>query len=176
MRTSANPFRPDLSLSHACLESGTNAEQEKEDGPLSKFWEAINDFGQDFVVHMRNMKDLTVFAPSNEAWNDPNLQNIIRNKHRMSEILNLHLVRDRLNTEKIKNNNANQVKPLCLIPLITAIRPPLFPLFCSSEDSLTEEMPRSPLSFSRRSLKCKPQRTVATSTSASRALRVAIRP
>lgn len=63
---------------------------------------------------MKNMKDLTVFAPSNEAWNDPNLQNIIRNRHRMSEILNLHLVRDRLNTEKIKNNNLNQVGTMFL--------------------------------------------------------------
>lgn len=83
--------------------------QEKEDGPLSKFWEAINDFDPEFVTRMKHMKDLTVFAPSNEAWNDPNLQNIIRNRHRMAEVLNLHLVRDRLNTEKIKNNNVNQV-------------------------------------------------------------------
>lgn len=84
--------------------------QEKDDGPLTKFWEAVNDFDPEFVNRMRNMKDLTVFAPSNDAWNDPNLQNIIRNRHRMAEILSLHLVRDRLNTEKIKNNNVNQVR------------------------------------------------------------------
>uniref|UniRef100_A0A1B0EZU3 FAS1 domain-containing protein n=1 Tax=Lutzomyia longipalpis TaxID=7200 RepID=A0A1B0EZU3_LUTLO len=55
------------------------------------------------------MKDVTLFAPSNEAWSDSNLNNIIRNRERMREILNLHIVRDRLNTDKIKTNNLNQI-------------------------------------------------------------------
>ncbi|XP_055716289.1 fasciclin-1-like [Phlebotomus papatasi] len=83
--------------------------EEKEDGPLSKFFEVIQDFGSEFVQQIRRMKDVTLFAPSNEAWSDSNLNNIIRNRDRMREILNLHIVRDRLNTDKIKTNNLNQI-------------------------------------------------------------------
>lgn len=86
--------------------------KEKEDGPLSKFFEVIQDFGSEFVQQIRRMKDVTLFAPSNEAWSDSNLNNIIRNRDRMREILNLHIVRDRLNTDKIKTNNLNQVSKL----------------------------------------------------------------
>lgn len=86
------------------------------------------DVGGEFMQTIINMKDVTLFAPSNDAWNDPNLQNIIRlvlkmligfqefiflilrkfrNKEKMREILNLHVVRDRLNTERIRQSNAN---------------------------------------------------------------------
>lgn len=50
--------------------------QEKEDGPLYKFFANIMDYGGEFMETINNMKDVTLFAPSNEAWNDPNLENI----------------------------------------------------------------------------------------------------
>ena len=93
-----------------CFSAAAAPDQEKEDGPLFKFWEVINDFGSEYVNRMRNLNDLTIFAPSNEAWMEANLNNIIRDRQRMAEILNLHIVRDRLNTDKIKHNNLNQVR------------------------------------------------------------------
>nr|CAD7574498.1 unnamed protein product [Timema californicum] len=56
-----------------------------------------------------NMRDLTLFAPSNEAWADSNLNNLIRNREKLREILNLHLVQERLPIDKIKENNMNQL-------------------------------------------------------------------
>lgn len=52
--------------------------KEKEDGPLYKFYEVIMDYGGEFMQTVNSMKDITLFAPSNEAWNDPMVQNIIR--------------------------------------------------------------------------------------------------
>ncbi|XP_037026779.1 fasciclin-1 isoform X3 [Bradysia coprophila] len=83
--------------------------EEKEDGPLFRFYETIMDFGGEFMQKVNGMKDVTLFAPSNEAWNDPNLKNIIRNKEKMKEILNLHIVRDRLNTERMRQTNPNVI-------------------------------------------------------------------
>ncbi|KAJ6637756.1 Fasciclin-1 [Pseudolycoriella hygida] len=83
--------------------------EEKEDGPLFRFYETIMDFGGEFMQKVNSMKDVTLFAPSNEAWNDPNLLNIIRNKEKMKEILNLHIVRDRLNTERMRQTNPNVI-------------------------------------------------------------------
>lgn len=67
--------------------------------------------GKQFVDSLRKMRDVTLFAPSNAAWQDENLKNVLRNEDKMKEILNLHLVRDqRLSVERIKQNNINQVK------------------------------------------------------------------
>lgn len=52
--------------------------KEKEDGPLYKFYEVIMDYGGEFMQTVNSMKDITLFAPSNDAWNDPMVQNIIR--------------------------------------------------------------------------------------------------
>lgn len=42
-----------------------------------------------------------------------------RDKNKMREILNLHLVNDRLSSDKIKTNNLNQVNKIFLIASIT---------------------------------------------------------
>lgn len=54
--------------------------QEKEDGPLCKFYEVILDLGANnqFLNELTLAKDITLFAPSNEAWNDISVQNILR--------------------------------------------------------------------------------------------------
>lgn len=54
--------------------------QEKEDGPLYKFYEVILDLGANnqFYNELTLAKDLTLFAPSNEAWAEHSVQNIIR--------------------------------------------------------------------------------------------------
>ncbi|CRK94485.1 CLUMA_CG007991, isoform A, partial [Clunio marinus] len=83
--------------------------EEKEDGPLFKFYEVIMDVGGEFMTTINSMRDVTLFAPSNEAWNRPEVRNIIGNKQKMREILNLHLVNERLNSDKIRANNNNQI-------------------------------------------------------------------
>ncbi|CAG9559964.1 unnamed protein product [Danaus chrysippus] len=84
---------------------------EKEDGPLCKFYEVIMDLGEhnQFLNELTLAKDITLFAPSNEAWNEPNVQNIIRNHQKLKDILNLHLVRERLPLDAIIHNNMNQL-------------------------------------------------------------------
>lgn len=83
--------------------------EEKEDGPLYKFYELIADYAPDFFKTMGNLQQMTLFAPSNEALSHPIVHNFIRNRDKLREILNLHLVRDSITTDKIRKNNQNQI-------------------------------------------------------------------
>ncbi|XP_065087061.1 fasciclin-1 isoform X2 [Ochlerotatus camptorhynchus] len=101
--------------------------EEKEDGPLYKFYELIEDFAPDFFKTMSNLQQMTLFAPSNEALSHPIVHNFISNltsnitrgldgndhstgnREKLREILNLHLVRDSITTDKIRKNNQNQI-------------------------------------------------------------------
>ncbi|XP_037975018.2 fasciclin-1 isoform X2 [Plutella xylostella] len=87
--------------------------KEKEDGPLCKLYEVVMDLGPNnqFLSELHNLKDLTLFAPSNEAWNEYSVQNVIRNHQKLQEILKLHLVRERLPMDLIIHNNMNQQLP-----------------------------------------------------------------
>lgn len=84
---------------------------EKEDGPLCKFYEVIMDLGANnqFLNELTLAKDITLFAPSNEAWAEHSVQNIIRDSQKLKQILNLHLVRERLPMDAIIHNNMNQI-------------------------------------------------------------------
>ena len=53
---------------------------------------------------------ITLFAPSNDAWDDNNLRNLLVDKSRIRDILNMHLVvDDRLYLDTIVENNKKQV-------------------------------------------------------------------
>ncbi|XP_025602312.2 fasciclin-1 isoform X3 [Athalia rosae] len=80
---------------------------EKEDGPVYKFYEAIVDVGGDFLIDITKQRQVTLFAPSNAAWDEPSLRHIRQDKKRMLEILKLHYVKELLPLEKIVNNNNN---------------------------------------------------------------------
>jgi hypothetical protein len=82
--------------------------QDQEDGPLFKFYNKIRDEGGDFMLEMTKLTDLTLFAPSNSAWDAANIDNLY-NRDKLREILNLHLVRERLPVEKIRDENVHQV-------------------------------------------------------------------
>ncbi|XP_047525630.1 fasciclin-1 isoform X3 [Pieris napi] len=84
---------------------------EKEDGPLCKFYEVIMDLGEknQFLNELNLAKDITLFAPSNDAWNENSVQNILRDHQKLREILSLHLVRERLPLDVIIQNNMNQI-------------------------------------------------------------------
>jgi hypothetical protein len=82
--------------------------QEPDDGPLYRFYNKIRDEGGDFMHVMTKMRDVTLFAPSNLAWSAANIDNLY-NREKLREILNLHLVNDRLTVERIRDENINQV-------------------------------------------------------------------
>ncbi|XP_011061851.1 PREDICTED: fasciclin-1 [Acromyrmex echinatior] len=81
---------------------------EKEDGPVYKFYETIRDFGDDIMSTITHLHDVTLFAPSNEALNEPNVKQMLQDKNRMKEILKLHYVKERLTLDKIKDKSVSQ--------------------------------------------------------------------
>ncbi|XP_039290461.1 fasciclin-1 isoform X3 [Nilaparvata lugens] len=82
---------------------------DREDGPLYKFYETIRDTGGDFMDRITRLRELTLFAPSNAAWEDSNLNNLLRDRSKIQEILNMHLVEQKLTLDKIITNNQNQI-------------------------------------------------------------------
>lgn len=88
--------------------------QEKEDGPLSKFCQEIKDageIGEKFLRYIETAKDITLFAPSNSAWDDGNLKNIVRRGNDFEELLKLHVVPNKvLFMDDILRNNQDHVR------------------------------------------------------------------
>ncbi|KAL0123456.1 hypothetical protein PUN28_005752 [Cardiocondyla obscurior] len=82
--------------------------KEKEDGPVYKFYETIRDFGDEIMASINHLTDVTLFAPSNEALNEPGVKQMLQDKNRMKEILKLHYVKERLTLEKIKDKSVSQ--------------------------------------------------------------------
>ncbi|XP_076287774.1 fasciclin 1 Fas1 domain-containing isoform X3 [Lasioglossum baleicum] len=82
--------------------------EEKEDGPVYKFYEMIRDFGDEIMSTISQLRDVTLFAPSNAALEEPGVQRILQDKERVKEILNLHCVKERLPLDKIKNKSVSQ--------------------------------------------------------------------
>ncbi|XP_014486638.1 PREDICTED: fasciclin-1 isoform X1 [Dinoponera quadriceps] len=82
--------------------------EEKEDGPVYKFYETIRDFGDDIMSTISHLRDVTLFAPSNAALEEPGVKQILQDKKRVKEILNLHYVKERLPLEKIKDKTITQ--------------------------------------------------------------------
>ncbi|XP_055615334.1 LOW QUALITY PROTEIN: fasciclin-1-like [Toxorhynchites rutilus septentrionalis] len=107
--------------------SSSESVKEKEDGPLYKFYELIADYAPDFFQTISETTQITLFAPSNEALSHPFVMSFISNlthnmtrgldgtdhstgnREKMRDILNLHMVRDSLTTDKIRKNSQNQV-------------------------------------------------------------------
>ncbi|XP_076656485.1 fasciclin 1 Fas1 domain-containing isoform X1 [Halictus rubicundus] len=83
--------------------------EEKEDGPVYKFYETIRDFGDEIMSTISQLREVTLFAPSNAALEEPGVQKILQDKERVKEILNLHCVKERLPLDKIKNKSVSQV-------------------------------------------------------------------
>ncbi|XP_017847725.1 fasciclin-1 isoform X4 [Drosophila busckii] len=80
-----------------------------ENGALRKFYEVIMDAGGAVLEGINNLSEVTILAPSNEAWNVSSIDNIIRDRKRMTDILNMHIIKDRLNVDKIRQKNANMI-------------------------------------------------------------------
>ncbi|XP_037942590.1 fasciclin-1 isoform X3 [Teleopsis dalmanni] len=83
--------------------------QDNENGALRKFYEVIMDIGGEVLDDINNMGEVTILAPSNDAWNASSLNNIIRNREKMRQIINMHIIKERLNVEKIRQKNQNMI-------------------------------------------------------------------
>ena len=94
--------------------------QDQEDGPLYKFYNKIRDEGGEFMAEITKMRDLTLFAPSNLAWTTANIDNLYR-PEKLREILNLHLVHERLTIERIMEENINQVSEFSLLSCMCSV-------------------------------------------------------
>ncbi|XP_030371302.1 fasciclin-1 isoform X3 [Scaptodrosophila lebanonensis] len=82
---------------------------DNENGALRKFYEVIMDNGGAVLDDINNLAEVTILAPSNDAWNASSINNIVRDRKKMSEILNMHIIKERLNVEKIRQKNANMI-------------------------------------------------------------------
>ncbi|XP_078040746.1 fasciclin 1 Fas1 domain-containing isoform X2 [Augochlora pura] len=83
--------------------------EEKEDGPVYKFYEVIRDYGEEIMGTINQLREVTLFAPSNAALEEPGVQQILQDKERVKEILNLHYVKERLPIDRIKSKSVIQV-------------------------------------------------------------------
>ncbi|XP_059217985.1 fasciclin-1 isoform X3 [Stomoxys calcitrans] len=81
----------------------------QEHGALKAFFDTIMSNGGYVLNDIKNYTKVTILAPSNEAWENPALANIRNNTERMREILNMHIIRDPLNIENIKQKNQNMI-------------------------------------------------------------------
>lgn len=76
---------------------------------MYKFYETIRDFGDEIMSSISHLNDVTLFAPSNAALDEPGVKQMLQDKNRMKEILKLHYVKERLTLEKIKDKSVSQV-------------------------------------------------------------------
>ncbi|KAM0731398.1 Fasciclin-1 [Formica fusca] len=83
--------------------------EEKEDGPVYKFYETIRDFGDDIMNTISYLREVTLFAPSNEALEEPGVKQMLQDKKRIREILKLHYVKQKLTLDNIKDKSVSQV-------------------------------------------------------------------
>ncbi|KMQ93220.1 fasciclin-1-like isoform x2 protein, partial [Lasius niger] len=90
------------------MASGFGAVHEKEDGPVFKFYQTIRDFGDDIMSTISHLRNVTLFAPSNEALEEPGVRQMLQDKKRIRDILKLHYVKERLTLDTIKNKSVSQ--------------------------------------------------------------------
>lgn len=80
--------------------------KDREDGPLFEFQKVLStkvDSG--FLKGLGEMKNFTLFAPSNEAWRNPAARAALSNRTLLNEVIRLHIVDQRLPLEHIKSKS-----------------------------------------------------------------------
>ncbi|XP_052121973.1 fasciclin-1, partial [Frankliniella occidentalis] len=80
--------------------------QDREDGPLYEFCKVLtNKVDSGFLRGLGEMKNFTLFAPSNEAWRNPAALAALNNATLLNEVIRLHIVDQRLPLEHIKSKS-----------------------------------------------------------------------
>ncbi|XP_037891845.1 fasciclin-1 isoform X3 [Glossina fuscipes] len=82
---------------------------DNKNGALRRFYEVIMEIGGEVLDDINSLGDVTILAPSNEAWNASNIENIIGNREKMRDIVNMHIIKGRVDVEKIKQSNENMI-------------------------------------------------------------------
>lgn len=77
------------------------------------FYQMIRKAGGDFMQRMTSLHELTLFAPSNEAWNHPYLDAVKKDPAALRNILDLHLVEKNLTIDSIIEHNKDSVCCWC---------------------------------------------------------------
>nr|XP_045611021.1 fasciclin-1-like isoform X3 [Procambarus clarkii] len=88
--------------------------QEKR-GQLSTFYTLIREHYGDMTNQLVVEQDLTLFAPSNEAFkmvNKERLNQVIANQDRLGKLLKLHVVKRRLTTDEIVDRSTREAETL----------------------------------------------------------------
>ncbi|XP_022176858.1 fasciclin-1 isoform X1 [Myzus persicae] len=75
--------------------------KDREDSVLHRFYEEIMNSGGDFLEKLTAMPNVTLFAPSNAAFNDQSIQLYLTNRTYIRSLLDLHIVNRRLSIDDI---------------------------------------------------------------------------
>lgn len=80
---------------------------EQRNGILYEFYRIMKDFAANFMEGITGAGELTLLAPSNEAFRrlgDHNLKELLNNQQKLTEILHLHVIRQRISSDEIIHN------------------------------------------------------------------------
>uniref|UniRef100_A0AAG5DWS1 FAS1 domain-containing protein n=1 Tax=Anopheles atroparvus TaxID=41427 RepID=A0AAG5DWS1_ANOAO len=75
----------------------------------SKFRDLIEDYAPEFVEHIREMTQKTIFVPHNDAITEMMQTNFMSDRKKLREALLMHVVPDALTIEIIRRNNQNHI-------------------------------------------------------------------
>ncbi|XP_050421905.1 fasciclin-1 isoform X2 [Adelges cooleyi] len=75
--------------------------EDRDESVLHRFYEEIMNTGGDFMDALAAMPNVTLFAPSNAAFNDPSIQASLTNRTYIKSLLKLHIVNRRLSVDDI---------------------------------------------------------------------------
>lgn len=81
--------------------------KEQRNGILYEFYRIMKDFATNFMEGITGAGELTLLAPSNEAFRrlgERNLDALLANQQKLTEILQLHVIRRRLSSDEIMHN------------------------------------------------------------------------
>ncbi|XP_016840749.1 fasciclin-1 isoform X3 [Nasonia vitripennis] len=81
---------------------------DKEDGPLFNFYQVIRDQGDEFMKSVSRLSNVTLFAPRNAAWEEPGVKQILQDKNRVKQLLDLHYVKEYLPLDVIERKTIRQ--------------------------------------------------------------------
>lgn len=77
------------------------------DGPITTFKQKLK-FASEAFRSKLNQNGITLFIPSNAAWKNENVEKVINNTTLLENILNLHLVSDKLTVSHIRERSSKE--------------------------------------------------------------------
>ncbi|XP_020715778.1 fasciclin-1 isoform X4 [Ceratitis capitata] len=83
--------------------------QDNENGALRKFYNVIMDNGGEVLTDISNLGEITILAPSNDAWAAKSVENNLGNREKVRSILNMHIIKGKLNVAQIHQKNAKMI-------------------------------------------------------------------